>query len=262
MVTRGRRKEDAMRLTITLEPMNTISLPINYGYLLSSLIYNNLPHNSRFIHDTGFLYEKRKFKLFTFSRLRGVYSLKNKGEISFNDKFDFVFSTAVDDLANDFAKSIIGNESLRLGTADLKVSSIYVHDEPIFKEEIILRAISPITIYSTLSTPEGKKKTYYFSPYEPEFSSLIDKNLRKKYLALRKKENHGKSVELIPIGRQREVITNFKETIIKGWLGFYRMRGDPELLKLAYDAGIGGKNSEGFGCFELISEAENVNRTQ
>jgi CRISPR-associated endoribonuclease Cas6 len=245
-----------MRLTITLEPQSTVSLPINYGYILSSLIYNNLPHNSRFVHNTGFLYEKRKFKLFTFSRLRGLYLLRNVTEITFNGKFDFIFSTAVDGIANDFAKSIIGNENVRLGDTDLKVSSVYVHKEPEFDDEILLRTISPLTIYSTLLTGEGKKKTYYFSPYEPEFSSLIDRNLRKKYFALHNEQNHGKTIEIIPMGRQKEVIAKFKETIIKGWLGIYKMRGDHELLKLAYDAGVGGKNSEGFGCFELVSEVK------
>lgn len=249
-----------MRLTITLEPKNTVLLPINYGYLLSSLIYSNLPHNSVFLHDKGFLNEKRKFKLFTFSRLNGKYLLNNK-ELAFNGNLNFVFSTAVDDIGNDFARSIIGKESVRLGNADLKVSSVYVHNDPEFDDEILLKMISPLTIYSTLLTSDGKKKTYYFSPYEREFSSLIDKNLRKKYFALNRKQNQNKPLELIPIGRQKEVIANFKKTVIKGWLGIYRIRGDHELLKLAYDAGIGGKNSEGFGCFELISEVKNVNRT-
>ena len=149
---------------------------------------------------------------------------------------------------------------MRLGNTDLKVSSVYVHNDPEFGDEILLRTISPITIYSTLLTSDGKKKTYYFSPYEREFSSLIDKNLRKKYFALHKEEIQSDTVELTPIGRQKEVIANFKETIIKGWLGVYRMKGNHELLKLAYDVGIGGKNSEGFGCFELINEVKNVNR--
>lgn len=250
-----------MRLTVTLESHNSVSLPVNYGYLLSSLIYDNLPRNSTIIHNEGFLYEKRKFKLFTFSRLRGKYLLKNNAEIIFDGKLNFVFSTAVDDIANDFARSIIGKESVRLGNASLKVSSVYVHNDPEFGDEILFRTISPITIYSTLLTSDSKKKTYYFSPYEREFSSLIDKNLRKKYFAHHQRQNESESVELIPIGRQKEVIVHFKETIIKGWMGIYKMRGNNGLLKLAYDAGIGGKNSEGFGCFELINEVKNDNGT-
>jgi CRISPR-associated endoribonuclease Cas6 len=43
--------------------------------------------------------------------------------------------------------------------------------------------LSPITVYSTLYTAEGKKKTYYFSPYEQEFSQLVSINLARKYRA-------------------------------------------------------------------------------
>ncbi|RLI91606.1 MAG: hypothetical protein DRO89_03615 [Candidatus Altiarchaeales archaeon] len=37
--------------------------------------------------------------------------------------------------------------------------------------------LSPLTVYSTLTTGDGKKKTYYYSHYEPDFEELIDRNL-------------------------------------------------------------------------------------
>ena len=244
-----------MRLTVTVETSGEASIPLNYNYLLSSLIYDNLPERAAFLHENGFPYEKRKFKLFTFSRLKGKYSLKDRNMI-FNGKLDFVFSTVINDTASDFAKSIIGKESVRLGSAELKTVSVYVHEEPEFSDHMFIRTLSPITIYSTLLTPDGKKKTYYYSPYEKEFSALIDKNLRKKYLAIKKNENGGSPLHISPMGRQREVIIDFKGTIVKGWMGTYELEGNAELAKLAYDAGIGGKNSEGFGCFEVIRRDE------
>ena len=47
-------------------------------------------------------------------------------------------------------------------------------------------------------------------------------------------------------------ITRYKDTIIKGWLGEYYLNGDPELLRVALDAGLGAKNSQGYGCCELV----------
>ncbi|MGB9819468.1 MAG: CRISPR-associated endoribonuclease Cas6 [Thermovenabulum sp.] len=32
------------------------------------------------------------------------------------------------------------------------------------------------------------------------------------------------------------------------------MCGEPLLLKTAYEAGLGSKNSQGFGCFEILDE--------
>ncbi len=247
-----------MRLTVTVETSGEASIPLNYNYLLSSLIYDNLPERAAFLHESGFPYEKRKFKLFTFSRLKGKYSLKDRNMI-FNGKLDFVFSTAINNTASDFAKSIIGKESVRLGSTELKTVSVYVHEEPEFSNRMFIRTLSPITIYSTLLTPDGKKKTYYYSPYEKEFSALIDKNVRKKYFVIHKKENNGSSLEIFPVGRQREVVVNYKGTIVKGWMGIFELKGNADLTRVAYDAGIGGKNPEGFGCFEVIKVISNAN---
>ncbi len=51
---------------------------------------------------------------------------------------------------------------------------------------------------------------------------------------------------------QRMKIINYKDTIIKGYTGKLRLSGPKELLQLAVDGGIGSKNSQGFGCVEVI----------
>jgi len=43
----------------------------------------------------------------------------------------------------------------------------------------------------------------------------------------------------------------YKGTVIKGWMGIYRLKGAVSLLKMALDAGLGAKNSQGFGCVEI-----------
>ena len=35
-------------------------------------------------------------------------------------------------------------------------------------------------------------------------------------------------------------------------MGKYKISGDEKLTRLAYDSGIGSKNSQGFGCFEVV----------
>ena len=244
-------------MTITFETPGEVSVPINYNYFLSSLIYENLPESSDHLHENGFLYEKRNFKLFTFSRLNGQYLMKGRNLV-FTGNVNFTFSTAIDSIAKEFAKSIVAKESVRLGSGELKTSSVYVHGEPEFSDHLFIRMLSPVTVYSTLFTGEGKKKTYYYSPYEKEFSKLIDSNLRKKYFIVKGKSNDSPSISISPIGHQREVLVNFKGTIIKGWMGVLELRGDREMIKIAYDAGLGSKNSEGFGCFEILEVKPHV----
>jgi CRISPR-associated endoribonuclease Cas6 len=50
-------------------------------------------------------------------------------------------------------------------------------------------------------------------------------------------------------------VTYYKKTVIKGWMGDYELSGDPALLQIALDAGLGAKNSQGYGCCELLGEA-------
>jgi CRISPR-associated endoribonuclease Cas6 len=37
-------------------------------------------------------------------------------------------------------------------------------------------------------------------------------------------------------------------------MGMYTIKAHPILLELAYDAGIGSKNSQGFGLFEVLKK--------
>ncbi len=45
---------------------------------------------------------------------------------------------------------------------------------------MIVKTLSPITVYSTLETPDGRKKTYYYNPFKADFKELIIKNLQRK----------------------------------------------------------------------------------
>ncbi|MEM3363495.1 MAG: CRISPR-associated endoribonuclease Cas6 [Thermoplasmatales archaeon] len=240
-----------MRILVTLESPVTVSLPINYNYFLASMIYRNLPQSFAFIHDNGYVYGKRKFKFFTFSWLQGHYYLKGN-TLLMDGKISFIFSSPIDTLAKDVAKSILSEDSVMIGDSALNIESVNVLPDPDFSNEMYVKMLSPVTMYSTLKTIDGKKRTYYYSPFEKEFSQLIEKNILKKYVALNKKESNDPHFRVTPIGRQREIFTNYKGTIVRAWNGIYRIEGNPDLLKLAYDAGIGGKNPEGFGCFDVI----------
>lgn len=61
---------------------------------------------------------------------------------------------------------------------------VKVFPEPPIQDDVTIRMLSPVTIYSTLFSANGKKKTYYYSPFEKEFSQLIRANILKKYEAL------------------------------------------------------------------------------
>ncbi|MDI6840561.1 MAG: hypothetical protein QMD71_06925 [bacterium] len=69
-----------MRITIILETEDrALSLPIHYNHIIQGFIYDNISKKlAKFLHQKGYIYGKRAFKLFTFSRLYGRFRL-NKG---------------------------------------------------------------------------------------------------------------------------------------------------------------------------------------
>jgi len=122
---------------------------------------------------------------------------------------------------------------------------------------VLVRALSPITTYSTLFDAAGKKKTYYYNPWEREFSQKILENLQRKARAY-----YGEGKELpsldgayirpVKVSKKNEAIINFKGLWIKGWTGLYELNLPEPYFTLAYNAGLGSKNSQGFGMVEVV----------
>lgn len=120
-------------------------------------------------------------------------------------------------------------------------------EEP--KKNQKIRMLSPVTVYSTLNTG----RTIYFAPYNHDFRRIIKENLLKKYKAFYKEDITDIDFELYTLSdKYQKVITKYEGFIIEGWMGDFILKGSEEIIKLAYDTGIGAKNSQGFGCFELL----------
>ncbi|MDW7968788.1 MAG: CRISPR-associated endoribonuclease Cas6, partial [Sulfolobales archaeon] len=211
-----------MRLRLTLRGLDQgrVILPADYNYLVQAAIYSNIsPEFAKFLHDKGFLFGKRRFKMFTFSRLDGNCKF-NKESKNFVFEGDLILyiSSPVKKFVEDLANSILKKGVFVLGYQALKVVNLAFPAKPNLKDcKIKIRMLSPLTVYSTLMTYNGRKKTYYYSPYEKEFSTLVNSNLKKKYFLLSGK-NLKSDIKIKPLG-VKEVVTLYKGTIIKGWVG-------------------------------------------
>lgn len=54
------------------------------------------------------------------------------------------------------------------------------------------------------------------------------------------------------------MIVLFKGTFIEAWTGIFAIQGNPDFLSVTYDAGMGNKNSAGFGMWEIWHPHENL----
>ncbi|MCG0313275.1 MAG: CRISPR-associated endoribonuclease Cas6 [Calditerricola sp.] len=235
-------------------PTGVLRLPFSYPYWIQSALYGVLEHEfAQKLHDEGYRYGKRAFRLFTFSRLMGTYEIDRKRhEIVFCNPIRMVVASPLAEFVRQLSNVLLQEEGLRFGHQVVRVEEIAYRKPRVERLPIAVRTLSPITVYSTIERMAGKRYTYYYAPREPLFSQLIHQNLVKKWVALTGTTYDGPETVVQPIGRSRLHIVTYKETVIKGWSGRFLLNGDPRLIELGLYAGLGGKNAQGFGLCEPI----------
>lgn len=240
-----------MQLLIELKKIDQFSLPVNYNYLLQSMIYNLLDNKeklSRKIHETGYQIEDKHFKLFTFSLLRGQYKIHGK-RIEFLDKVRFEIRTVDKNILLTIVESLLNLETLRIGQNLVKILNIKIGEKKLTGTSYKIRMISPLVVRST---DADTKKTLYYNPFDTEFKSRIMENFERKYQAYYHKVPTGRfDIEPINYSLKNKFVTKYKDFLITGWRGEFEIRGDAEVLDFLYQVGLGEKNSMGFGMFVI-----------
>jgi CRISPR-associated endoribonuclease Cas6 len=245
---------DFLRLYITLAPQEPVILPIHYNYILQSGIYFNLdPELSSFMHDEGYEYGSRTFKPITFSRLNGTYHLdKTSGHISFDGPIRLVVSSPVEEICHSLGTQLLLEGFIELAGQRVPVDSVEARRPIVLSNAITVATLSPVAVYSTLTKADGTRYTCYFQPGESEFEELASKNLVKKYQAVFGVDPPEGRISIKPLRQPRLHIMYYKDTVIKAYSCRLRLEGPKELILLALNAGLGSKNSQGFGCLEVI----------
>lgn len=239
-----------MHLYVTLKAGPEMILPLTYNYFVQSMIYHTIdPELAAFLHEEGYESGTRNFKLFSFSRLSGKFHMDSvSGTIGFAGDVRLIISSPLDKFCQSIAKGLLSQENLLLSKNLVKVEKIEIRQFKADKDRLIVKTLSPVVTYSTFLRPDGRKYTCYFQPGEPDFNKLISNNLCRKFQALHGQEMPEEKVEVKALGLVKQHVVNYKDSVIKGYSGNLELKGPKELLQLALDAGLGGKNSQGFGC--------------
>lgn len=244
----GRRH---MHICIRLNAANDIVLPVHYNHIVQGFIYNMIDRElAEFLHSKGYG-EGRKFKLFCFSNILGKSNIDSaNGTITFKPPIKLEVSSPDEYFCESFANTVLKKEA-KLGKNLLEIESIEISRQDVLDNKIVLKTLSPITAYSTLLRPDQRKYTCFFQPGEEDFNRIVEENLRKKYRAYTGMQPPEEKVWFSPITQPRLHIVKYKGYIVKGYTCRLSVEGPRELLQMAVDAGLGGKNSQGFGCVKL-----------
>ena len=249
-----------MKIKLSLISDKKIILARGYNELVQAFIYRHLDRaESQWLHDTGFTHEKRKYKLFTFSDIvpHGKYNKETRG-FTYPERISLYVSSPVHWILEQFARNNITSESVMLGKNDLHVESVEImSNEYVERSPVKVRTLSPIEVHTTFEKEDGKKKTHYYTPFEEDFNELINDNLKRKWRALNDSQlEHDITIKPLFNGNKYERIRFFgtgeNNTVIKAWHGYFQLDGTPEVISFALDAGLGSRNSQGFGMVEVV----------
>jgi CRISPR-associated endoribonuclease Cas6 len=267
-----------VRIKLTLTPKDrSCAIPINYQYPLSAAIYKILnsasPDYAAFLHEKGYISPNRKpLKLFTFSRLwcpdmkRAGSTLVIRSQTSCHFQ---IASPMLEDFVQNFVIGLFQQQEIDIGgpqtVGKFAITQVETLAAPEFSPEEKFISLAPI-VASAKHEHRGKETTYYIRPGDPQLGDAIRKNLVQKFQTIYKKipddeqltfsldENYiqrkggyDKISKLITIKEGEE-----QETQIKCFIAPFALKGSTELMRVAYECGIGEKNSLGFGMIEVV----------
>ena len=181
-------------------------------------------------------YKKFVYHTYNLSQNRKITQFKlKKGTAS------LILSSALEDTIINFTKGLIKLGSIQLFGYSFGIEEIKVISEPKFNNSEVFNAISPV--YATdikgnwLSSKDTEKK--------------LEKNLIEKYYALYKRLPKNPDIKIKILSNKTEYI-KYKKDTFRGYAGLIAMVGDSELIRFAYNAGLGARCGQGMGLLEGV----------
>lgn len=232
-------------------------IPFNYQYPMSCWIYNLIRQSdnqfSDFIHNIGYEFENKRFKMFSFSNLYEFgYDATKFGLKIKSETVVFKIGFLSNEIALNVIQALFSQQQLRLGQTHFKVKNVSVFNQTVETETIKLRTKSPLVI-----------KNYnqkYLEPYEDEYENIFENNLKRKYAIaaekgwLPKRElNQKLSIRLLSKKPKKQGIRiKHEKNQVIGYQYQFELTAPKILIETGLLAGFGSQNAQGFGFCEIM----------
>lgn len=239
------------------------ALPLSYQYELSAYIYHTIAKGSAdyadWLHQNGFTLDGKQFRLFSFSNLLldkiNIDKAKSRLLLT-GEKANLQISFLPERSTEEFVKGVFAEQVFAIGDRQSKVQftvqQVEMLPSPPFNGELKAKTLSPIC----LSTKTDEGKIHYYSPAEPEAGQAIINNLINKYTAFYGKAYEGsREFEWKILSEPKSKLITMKagtpqQTKVRAFNCSFILKADNELLRIAYECGLGEKGSMGFGMVE------------
>lgn len=235
-------------MIIHLENKNGLRLPLDYGYRVSSAIYRLASSDevySAFLHDCGYGDEGHRYKLFTYSPLKGHYRIEDR-HIYFDGDISLEVRSISERFCGAVKSSLLAKGAINLMDTTLPVRMTEMYDKPLTVPEADIETVSPIVVSNS-----ADGKTVYFSPEDDCWEEMINLTLYRKFTAAYDEEPPS-VVKLGLLGKPKKVVTRVKGIWVTGYHARLHITAHPLVTAFLYETGLGAKNSQGFGMFEQL----------
>ena len=258
-----------MRLELTLQHPPNQALPINYQYLIASWIYRILGNAdadfAKQLHNHGYDFGGKKYKLFSFSTLRPKwFDIDHQRSIFRLTKSPtkITLSFYVDEAVQHFVMGLFKDQIFELSSgrfsANFNVSGIEMLPKPNFEKTMRFRTQTPICVSRNV---DGLPHAHYASPDEEGYGTLLVQNLVRKRHALEPQIAGAteRSAELdFPyefklLSKPKSKLLSIKGIQMRGYLFDFELMVPEDLMELGYFGGMGEKNSSlGMGMVKVL----------
>lgn len=241
-----------MRLRVLLETREPITLPWDYRTVMTKATYAILkaadPDYCDWLHERGFRWDKRTYRLFVYSDLMPAhwnFSPEGLADVRW-------MTWQIGSPDQRFVEAFVAGLKRTRGQLELFSTPVEVVDmvrmeAPERGSGLPFRTVSPIAV--SIGDPNRSRHPVYLHPDQPEFIEALRRNLITKWQAFHQREWSGGEFDLRVWNPRRKLVRVF-DTDVRAWHLCLQMWGDEELIRFAYDAGLGIKNSQGFGMIE------------
>lgn len=233
-----------MRFEISYKLSNNL-LPVEYRRGFASLIKEAIQRASPRVFER-YYHSLHVLKPFTFS----VYfpGLRGRKGDSFEvgERAILHFSTSAPELGVSVYNGLRALRTYPLFDNTLVLEHINLERRVVIREEsATFKTMAPVLVNN-----KGDAN-WYLLPEEAGFDEGLEfaiKEVARVFLG-----NADASVEFDPIQIRRKVVRHYNMDM-QGFVGVFELRGDPALLNLIYDIGLGVRRSQGFGMLELVKQ--------
>jgi len=244
-----------MRSKLTLRKTTPAPIHYDYQYGIAAMFYARLTHAN--IRLANKIHSHTGFKFYTFSNLIIPDRIPNRHGLNF-EQAHFYLSSPDPEFIRSFTEGLLQEPEFYLRStetgkarADLLIERIEILPKEEIGEVCEFKTISPIYI-KTQRLQDGRLRDFDLYPTDGKFYENLHANLVARY-----REYHGHDVshdhfEITDTrnvkAKRIQVANNYRRCSLME----FEVQGSPELLKFAYEAGIGEKNAMGFGCLERV----------